>query len=176
MKVNDFLRCRRDELRMFFELRFGRGWHTKIYPKIGGWMTLSPSRLARAEDLARLQGFVPRDERPCVQSLERNFLARLRIIAENLNRVPAPICHKATLGDILEEFFAHRPHRSKYKRKHKEAYSDVIPLEMLVFEGSEQRTKCPSPSAPLQAPDADPPTLENWLSTPIETLPASLAL
>ena len=140
MNVNDFLRCRRDELRMFFELRFGGGWHTKIYPKIGGWMTIQPSRLARAELLARLHGFVPRDENPRAISLERNFLARLRTIAECLNRTPASICQRVTLGFILEEFFTHRPHRSKHKLKHQDCYSDVISEEFLVFDAPEQRT------------------------------------
>jgi hypothetical protein len=166
MNVNEFLRSRRDELRMFFQLRFGRGWHNKIYPKIGGWMTLGPSRLARAEELARLHGFIPRDEHPLAQALERGFLQRLRTIAECLNKVPPPVGHHVTLGFILEEFFAYRPHRSKHKQKHKDAYSDVISEEFLVIEGAEQRTKYPTSGADVERWK----TFEEWLTIPL-TLP-----
>jgi hypothetical protein len=158
MRVKEFLVARRAELRKFFELRFGLGWHTKIYRTLGGWMTIQPERLHRAEELARLNGFVPRDEQPRVQSLERNFVQRLRAIGERLNTMPAPICHSVTLGLILEEFFAHRPHRSKHNRKHKDSYSDVIPLDLLVFEGLEQRLKCPA----FRALDSG----HSWLTLP----------
>lgn len=163
MQTKDFLRFRRDELRKFFELTFGNSWPLKVHEKVGGWMSIAPARLQRAEELARLHGFVSRDENQSVQALERNFLKRLRILAGCLENTPEPLCHTASFWHILDEFFAVRSHRSKHKRKHKDEHTDVIPLNSLVFDGDEQRTVSPA----VQAPSEPCKTFADWLALPL---------
>jgi hypothetical protein len=167
MHSKDFFRSRRDELRKFFELRFGFGWRTKLASKTGAWLNVQPNRVAKAEELARLYGFVPSDERATAQALERNFFRRLRLVSETLRHTPMAVCQNVTLGDCLNEFFAYRPHRAKYKQKHKDAYSDVFSPDNVVIEPTEPRTisptsgPSPGPGVPCWKP------YEEWLSIPI---------
>lgn len=167
MHSKDFFPTRYAELRKFFELRFGPGWHQKIAPKITGWLTSQPKRVTKAEVLARLHGFIPNDENPRVQALERNFLSRLRAISDSLGRSPQAVCYTTTFKHVLDEFFAHRPHRSKHKRKHKDAHSDVICRELLMIEQPEQRTCSPTSCAPGAAQAEDQSLLDSWLTIPI---------
>lgn len=166
MHSRDFYNNRREELKRFFALRFGPNWRAKVNHLLSDFFTRKKA-LYKAEELARLHGFVPRDELP----LERNFLHRLRLLTEGLSKIPDLVCYSATLGAVLEEFYGHRLHRSKHKQKHKQRYSDVIALEFLVFEDPAQRTNCPSAyddvgrwksfeewlTIPLTIPEREPP-------------------
>jgi hypothetical protein len=173
MRTNEFLAARCKELRKFFELRFGSCWHPKITEHIGGWLCMKPARLEKAETLARLHGWLPQEERKSAPANERIFFRRLRLLLDRAGLVPAPVCHTASFWHTLDEVLGHRRHRSKHSQKHKDSYSDVIPLDLLVFEEPAQRTASPAFRALDSGPGAGIPawkTLEDWL-TPSEGKP-----
>jgi hypothetical protein len=163
MHSQDFYRSRLEEVQKFFELCFGPQWRSKVYQRLGFYFNRQPARLIAAEKLARLHGFIPYDEQPRAQALERNFFARLRSITSALTSCPQPITGPTTFKQILDDFFIRRPHRSKHKQKHKLLQSDVISPYFLVVEQPDTRTISPD----IQPEVADHPSLEDWLTIPI---------
>jgi hypothetical protein len=171
MHAQDLLPARRRELEKFFTIRFGGyGWKQKVKARTGVFLFVGQRGIIEGEKLARLLGFVPADERPSAVSLERNFLARLKSLRLSINKTGIPLCQSLPFWHILDEFFAHRPHRCKHKRKHKDAQTDVIPLDLLEFSSEAQRIVYPLFEVPARSsglPEPDLETSESWLTIPL---------
>lgn len=133
MTTKDFRALRARELNEFFSSRFGKSWRWKIRK-----LKLVPMgcrSFEAKEELAISLGFNTIPTNPNHLAFERNFFARLSCISVSVMKAEPLL--KLRWNYVLHEWFIRPVH--PFKR-----FTDVLPLEMLTFNGQPVRMTNPS--------------------------------